>query len=55
MENTPNMETVMENAEFGTVKFTLADNVELEMVNIPAYKGTLDGVPDEKIVSPYEV
>ena len=39
----------MENAEFGTVKFTLADNVELEMVKIPAYKGTMDDVPDEKM------
>ncbi|MCR4573524.1 MAG: formylglycine-generating enzyme family protein [Lentisphaeria bacterium] len=39
----------MEKAEFGTVNFTLADNVELEMVDIPAYKGTLEGVQDEKM------
>ncbi len=39
----------MEKAEFGTKIFTLADNVELEMVNIPAYEGTLEGVPNEKM------
>lgn len=39
----------MDNAEFDTVNFTLADNVKLEMVTIPAYEGTLDGVPDEKM------
>ena len=39
----------MDHAEFDTVNFTLADNVKLEMVNIPAYEGTLDGVPDEKM------
>ena len=39
----------MKNAEFGTENFTLADNVELEMVNIPTYEGTLEGVPNEKM------
>ena len=34
---------------FETVSFTLAENVQLEMVNIPKYQGTLKDVPDEKL------
>lgn len=34
--------------EFKTVNFTLAENVQLEMVEIPGYPGELENVPAEK-------
>ena len=39
----------MEKEEFRTVRFTLADNVQLDMVEIPGYQGKLEDVPDEKV------
>ena len=35
--------------EFKTVNFTLAENVQLEMVEIPGYPGELENVPEEKM------
>ena len=35
--------------EFKTVNFTLAENVQLEMVEIPGYPGELENVPAEKM------
>lgn len=39
----------MEKEEFSTVSFTIADGVELEMVDIPAYEGELNGVSEEQM------
>ena len=39
----------MDKEDFGTVSFTLAENVQLEMVEIPGYQGKLENVPDEKL------
>ena len=35
--------------EFSTVNFTLAENVQLEVVEIPGYQGELENVPEEKM------
>ena len=39
----------MSKKEFSTVSFKLAENVQLEMVEIPGFQGELENVPDEKL------
>ena len=39
----------MENEEINTLNIKLAENVQLEMVDIPGYEGELEGVADEKL------
>ena len=34
--------------DFKTVNFTLSENIQLEMVEIPGYPGELENVPAEK-------